>query len=143
MKKLYFILLSLSVLGFVGCTTSLEEDDNIVVEGGTTTLVLQIADPHTKIALGDKDESGNYSVYWNEDDQISVNGITSTKITINSDNASAAVFEFSDPNLEKPYKILYPASQNNNVTFVPLNDIEAARMELEKREYAALITEML
>ena len=116
MKKLYSLFVLFSVLGFVGCTTNFEEDD-VVVDNGTTTLVLQIADHHTKIALGDKDESGNYSVYWNEDDQISVNGITSTKITINSDNASAAVFEFGDPNLEKPYKILYPASQNDNVTF--------------------------
>ena len=32
-------------------------------------------------------------------------------------------------------------NKNNNVTFVPLNDLEAARKELEKREYAALIIE--
>lgn len=38
-------------------------------------------------------------------------------------------------------KIQAEFNKNNNVTFVPLNDIEAARMELEKREYAALIIE--
>ena len=38
-------------------------------------------------------------------------------------------------------KIQAEFNKNNNVTFVPLNDIEAARKELEKREYAALIIE--
>lgn len=38
-------------------------------------------------------------------------------------------------------KIQAEFNKNNNVTFVPLNDIEAARMELEKREYAALVIE--
>ncbi len=118
MKKLYFLLVSLSVLGFVGCTTDLEGDENNVVVGdGTTTLSLSIADPMTKVGLGDKDETGGYSVYWNEDDQISVNGVVSSKITIDPENAGAAVFEFNSPDLEKPYKILYPASQNDNVTF--------------------------
>ncbi len=38
-------------------------------------------------------------------------------------------------------KIQAEFNKNNNVTFVPLNDLEAARKELEKREYAALIIE--
>ncbi|MBR5856044.1 MAG: aspartate aminotransferase family protein [Bacteroidales bacterium] len=38
-------------------------------------------------------------------------------------------------------KIQAEFNKNNNVTFVPLNDIEAARKELEKREYAAMIIE--
>ncbi len=38
-------------------------------------------------------------------------------------------------------KIQAEFNKNNNVTFVPLNDIDAARQELEKREYAALIIE--
>ena len=118
MKKFYFLLIALFVCGFMSCTTEFEGDDNSVVIGnGTTTLSLSIADPMTKVGLGDKDETGNYSVYWNEGDQISVNGITSSKITIDQENAGAAVFEFDNPDLEKPYKILYPASQNENVTF--------------------------
>ena len=118
MKKLYFILVSFLVLGAVGCTTGFEGDDNNVVVGdGTTTLSLSIADPMTKVGLGDKDENGNYSVFWTENDQISVNGITSTGITIDSENPGAALFTFNSPDLEKPYKILYPASQNENVTF--------------------------
>ena len=38
-------------------------------------------------------------------------------------------------------KIQAEFNKNNNVTFVPLNDIDTARKELEKREYAALIIE--
>ena len=118
MKKFSFLLMYLFVCGLVGCTTEFEGDDNSVVVGdGTTTLSLSIADSMTKVGLGDKDEAGNYSVYWSEGDQISVNGITSSKITIDQENAGAAVFEFDNPDLEKPYKILYPASQNDNVTF--------------------------
>ncbi|MBR5105095.1 MAG: hypothetical protein IKU93_01525, partial [Alistipes sp.] len=115
MKKLYFLLLSLSVLGFVGCTAGLEGDDNVVVGNGTTTLSLSIADSMTKVGLGDKDETGNYSAFWNEGDQISVNGVASTNITIDSENPGAAVFEFDNANLETPYKNLYPASTNENV----------------------------
>ena len=117
MKNFKFFLLSLCSFCFVGCITGLEVDDNIVVGSGTTTLSLSIADSMTKVGLGDKDESGNYSVYWSEGDQISVNGIASTKIVINSENPASAVFEFNSPDLGKPYKILYPASQNGNVTF--------------------------
>ncbi len=116
MKKLYSLLVLFSVLGFVGCTTNFEED-NVVVGNGTTTLVLQIADPHTKVALGEKGEDGEYSVYWNEEDQISVNGVASSKIIINSENPGAASFEFSSATLQNPYKILYPASSSDNVTF--------------------------
>ena len=38
-------------------------------------------------------------------------------------------------------KIQAEFNKNNNVTFVPLNDLEAAKRELEKREYAAMIVE--
>ena len=118
MRNLYFILISLIVLSFVGCTESLDEiENNVVVGNDTTTLVLQIADSHTKVALGDKDETGNYSVCWNEDDQISVNGSASTKIVINAENPGSASFEFDGATLTTPYKILYPASQTDNVTF--------------------------
>lgn len=118
MKKLYFLLIALFVCGFISCTTEFESgDNNVVVGNGITTLSLSIADPMTKVALGDKDEMGEYSVYWNAEDQISVNGVASTSITINSENPGAASFEFSSAVLDSPYKILYPASQNNNVTF--------------------------
>ena len=118
MKNFYFLLMSLLVLGFVGCTEGFDEaENNVVVDNGVTTLVLQIADPHTKVALGDKDDEGNYSVYWNEDDQISVNGSASTKLVIDAENPGAASFEFGSATLTPPFKILYPASQNDNVTF--------------------------
>ncbi len=38
-------------------------------------------------------------------------------------------------------KIQAEFNKNNNVTFVPLNDLEAAEKELQKEEYAALVIE--
>ena len=114
---MYLLLVLLSVLGFVGCVASLEEDNNIIAGNGTTTLSLSIADSKTKVGLGDKDGSGNYAVYWNEGDQISVNGVSSTKTTINPENPGSASFDFSGATLDLPYRVLYPASQSNNVTF--------------------------
>lgn len=91
----------------------------MIVGNGETTLVLQIANPQTKVALGDKNGNGNYSVYWNEDDQISVNGQPSVEIMIDLENPSAAGFKFGESViLQTPYKILYPASADDNVTFV-------------------------
>lgn len=119
MKNYSFSLLLLLVWGFVGCTAGIDEmgNDNVLVGNGTTTISLTIADPHTKVSLGDKDESGNYAVYWNENDQISVNGVASTKIVVDSENPSSALFEIGSSDLMPPYKILYPASTSDNVTF--------------------------
>ena len=120
MKKYFSLAVIALAVTLVGCTGYVDNGSNgdVVLDGGTTTLTLSISDPISKVTLGDKAENGIYSVYWNEDDQISINGTSSVKIFINSDNQSAASFDFGSTLLQTPYKILYPASTNDNVIFV-------------------------
>ena len=116
MKKFYYLIAAALLLCIAGCTTDIVETP---IQGvpSTTKLVVDIANPQTKVALGDKNEEGKYYVYWSEGDKISVNGYISEEAVINSENAGSAQFVFLNTILNYPYNILYPASESNTVLF--------------------------
>ncbi len=109
MRKIYNFWFMAIVLCFVGCTITEDVDETIDVSG-STTLVVNIADTHTKVSLGNKGEDGKYSVYWNDGDRISVNGYISEVAIIDETNPSRASFDLHNVVLDYPYNILYPVN---------------------------------
>lgn len=116
MKNIFSFLLIALVLGLMGCTSHLEEEQ-IGNNFGSSTLTVSLSSPTTKIALGDKDSAGKYRVYWSEGDRVSVNGYISEEAVISPTNAASAQFEIKGIALNYPYNILYPASESNSVVF--------------------------
>ena len=57
MKRLYFFVVATLVLGCFGCANLPIEEDVVVVEPADYTLEVSIAEPHTKVSLGNKGEN--------------------------------------------------------------------------------------
>ena len=91
MKKIFRTVAALAVVMFAGCTTDLENEVAAPgVGAGQTTVTIGIAD--TKTYIGDLVD-GARKVYWNSDDQIAINGVTSSAIERNEEK-TVATFTF-------------------------------------------------
>ena len=114
MKNLTKIFVAVAAL-FVGfaCTTDATEDLGVNL-GGQTILTLSLEESRTQ--LGEKVD-GVYSLYWSENDQISVNGVASNALTAADAGKANATFAFSGQ-LSHPYSVVYPAAAANEVTFL-------------------------
>ena len=113
MKNLTRIFFAIAALVAVSCTTDATEDLGIQLNGvGQTTLTISLEESRTQ--LGEA-VNGLYPVAWCANDAISVNGIKSTSIAIDS-NASVASFSFSGV-LNYPYAVAYPAAGEGKVLF--------------------------
>ena len=113
MKNLTRIFFAIAALVAVSCTTDATEDLAANFEGGgKTTITLSLESSRTQ--LGEA-VNGLYPVAWSANDAISVNGIKSTSIAIDS-NASVASFSFSGV-LNYPYAVAYPAAGEGKVLF--------------------------
>ena len=113
MKNLTRIFFAIAALVAVSCTTDVTEDLGIQLNGvGQTTLTISLEESRTQ--LGEA-VNGLYPVAWCANDAISVNGIKSTSIAIDS-NASVASFSFNGV-LNYPYAIAYPAAGEGKVLF--------------------------
>ena len=107
-----FVAVALLFAGFA-CTTDATDDLGVQVNGaGQTTLTLSLEESRTQ--LGEA-VNGLYPVAWCANDAISVNGVKSTSIAIDS-NASVATFSF-DGVLNYPYAVAYPAANEGKVIF--------------------------
>ena len=107
MKITRFILSFLVVtLALASCQTENAIDNtggDIIVANGKT--ILRVTMPETRTYLGEK-QSDSYPVYWDKDDQLCVNDVLSSSITIDPNNPASAEFVF-DKELELPYYISY------------------------------------
>ena len=107
MKRAHFLLYILALaFAFVGCHT--EEITNntvgeITVANGKT--ILKVTTPITRTYMGEK-QGDTYPLYWESDDQLCVNDVLSSNITIDPKNPASAEFEF-DKELALPYYISY------------------------------------
>jgi len=100
----------------VSCTTDVTEDFGVEV-GGKTQLTLSL--DNTRTHLGEKN-GDTYPLTWSENDQISVNGVSSyelDKIDIDEDGTSAT-FSFVQ-SIKAPYFIAYPAAEADNQVVFP------------------------
>lgn len=120
MKKIFRSLAALAVVMFAGCVNDLTNE--VVEPSGKTTVTVGIAD--TKTSLGDLVE-GTRKVYWNEGDQISINGAASSSVVLSEDKRSAT-FMFDDPELIHPYSVLYPAEMFKDAQTITLPAVQAA-----------------
>ena len=118
MKKIFRTVAALAVVMFAGCTTDMT-NDVVAPVGGGTTVTVGIAD--TKTYLGELVD-GARKVYWHNGDQIAINGVASTAITLN-DEKTSAVFEF-DAELTHPYSVLYPASMYKDAQTITLPAVQ-------------------
>ena len=114
MKNLTKIFVAVAAL-FVGfaCTTDATEDLGVNL-GGQTTLTISLEESRTQ--LGEKVD-GVYSLYWSENDQISVNGVASNALAADEAGKANATFVFGGQ-LSHPYSVVYPATAANEVVFL-------------------------
>lgn len=103
------------VLAVAGCAKEIEGEiqapEQQEDEAGTMVIGAELsdspdADDVTKTLISDNGDK-TYSVFWADDDQILVNGETSTNIDIDPDNKKSASFTL--PVVEAPYCAVYPA----------------------------------
>lgn len=103
------------VLAAAGCAKEIEGEIQVPEqqedEAGTMVIGAELSDSPdvddvTKTLISDNGDK-TYSVFWAEDDQILVNGETSTNIDIDPDNKKSASFTL--PVVDAPYCAVYPA----------------------------------
>lgn len=119
MKKILKSLAALALVISAGCVNELAND--LDVQAGKTVVTVGLE--ATKTCLGDL-ENGSRKVYWSEGDQIAINGVASTSISIAEGNTFA---EFSfEGELNRPFSILYPASGYVDPQKITLPAVQAA-----------------
>ena len=141
MRKILNSIAALALVMFVGCVQDvIEEPSSPVetpeetpaetpVEKTVITVELPSDDSVTpssaslKTSLGELVD-GKRKVYWCEGDQININGVTSSTMTL-SDDGKAATFEFN-ADLEHPYSVLYPAEMYKDAQTITLPATQAA-----------------
>ena len=107
MKK--FILptmAALSLIAAAACTKNEFDSQNVQNNEGRTVLTVELPG-ETKTILGDA-HGDVRTVLWSKGDQISVNGVASQALDIES-NAASADFTIN-AELTAPYSIIYPAT---------------------------------
>ena len=133
MKRIYTITtIIITALTLAGCAKELEENvqkpDGPRTDGETMILGAMLPDSpdsaedsadaaapqsaDTKTTISDNGDK-TYSVFWADDDAISVNGKTSTSILVGENKKSA---QFALPTVTAPYCAVYPASAANGYT---------------------------
>ena len=122
MRTILKTIALLAVIMFSGCAKDLISNELQPVEGEKTTVVVGLME--TKTYLGDLVD-GVRKVYWSEDDQIAINGVTSSSITLD-ENKTSAQFAFDNPDLELPYSVLYPAEMYKDAQTITLPALQGS-----------------
>ena len=97
---------ALSLIAAAACTKNEFDSQNIQNNEGLTVLTVELPGT-TKTVLGDAEDRVR-PVLWSKGDQISVNGVASQALDIES-NAASADFTIN-AELTAPYSIIYPAT---------------------------------
>ena len=106
MKKFILPMAVLSLIAAAACTKNEFDSQNIQNNEGQTVLTVELPG-ETKTILGDA-QGDVRPVLWSKGDQISVNGVASQALDIES-NAASADFTLN-AGLTAPYSIIYPAT---------------------------------
>lgn len=106
MKKFILPMAALSLIAAAACTKNEFDSQNVHNNEGRTVLTVELPG-ETKTILGDA-QGDVRPVLWSKGDQISVNGVASQALNIES-NAASADFTLN-AELTAPYSIIYPAT---------------------------------
>lgn len=106
MKKFILPMAALSLIAAAACTKNEFDSQNVQNNEGRTVLTVELPG-ETKTILGDA-QGDVRPVLWSKGDQISVNGVASQALNIES-NAASADFTLN-AELTAPYSIIYPAT---------------------------------
>ena len=106
MKKFILPMAALSLIAAAACTKNEFDSQNVQNNEGRTVLTVELPG-ETKTILGDA-QGDVRPVLWSKGDQISVNGVASQALDIES-NAASADFTLN-AGLTAPYSIIYPAT---------------------------------
>ena len=106
MKKFILPMAALSLIAAAACTKNEFDSQNVHNNEGRTVLTVELPG-ETKTILGDA-QGDVRPVLWSKGDQISVNGVASQALDIES-NAASADFTLN-AELTEPYSIIYPAT---------------------------------
>ena len=122
MRTILKTIALLAVIMFSGCAKDLISNELTPVDGEKTTVVVGLTE--TKTSLGDLVD-GVRKVYWSEGDQIAINGIASSSVTLD-ENKTSAQFAFDSPDLELPYSVLYPAQMYKDAKTITLPALQGS-----------------
>lgn len=103
MKNKYFIIACAAAVLASGCAKETLSPASLQ----KTTLTFSIEDA-TRTTIGELD-GNKRPVYWENGDQIAVNGIVSAPLTDVAEQSKEATFTF-DGSVTAPYNVIYPAS---------------------------------
>lgn len=116
---------ALSLIAAAACTKNEFDSQNVQNNEGRTVLTVELPG-ETKTILGDA-QGDVRPVLWSKGDQISVNGVASQALDIES-NAASADFTLN-AELTAPYSIIYPATMvkdGSSVITLPSSQQKAA-----------------
>lgn len=116
---------ALSLIAAAACTKNEFDSQNVQNNEGRTVLTVELPG-ETKTILGDA-QGDVRPVLWSKGDQISVNGVASQALNIES-NAASADFTLN-AELTAPYSIIYPATMvkdGSSVITLPSSQQKAA-----------------
>ena len=82
-------------------------------DGEVTTLSVTLSKTPSKTSLGDRNEQGEYPIYWSSDDILVMNGEPSSKITIDKANKAVASFDFN-ASITYPYNVTFPYTKGSS-----------------------------
>ncbi len=125
MKK---ILVLMAAAATVATIASCEKEQNFTTPEEIVSTTVSISVPDTKATLGASDGTSR-PVYWNEGDQIVINGSVSNALAGEYEGATSAEFTFG-AELSTPYNILYPASIYKDATTITLPAEQEAGTDL-------------
>ncbi len=114
MKKV-FLYIALAPLSLIVACQQMTQPEQEPQDRGTVVEVVPTA---TKTSLGEISQ-GKRPLYWENGDQLALNGVASNPLEGVDPESSSAIFTF-DGSFSSPYKMLYPASlflDASHVTF--------------------------
>ena len=121
MKTRYYFIFAALIATLAGCEKEAALKERESKEQACTVLTVGISD--TKTHLGAPSD-GVRKVYWNNGDQLALNGTESNALSNIEEGTASATITW-DGTFTPPYKVLYPSSAYTDATHITLPAIRS------------------